>query len=115
MLPCCLQLSSTAKETPQSEIGQKPEGREESDLKEEEKRDTTPAEDKKDESKDETKQDSEVKEEKSGTKKDTEKILDKLLAGLMTCFPPRRRRKGGRGEGKRQGGAHSNGSSRCEG
>uniref|UniRef100_A0A3Q3X3X3 Uncharacterized protein n=1 Tax=Mola mola TaxID=94237 RepID=A0A3Q3X3X3_MOLML len=78
MLPCCLQLYSTAKETPQSEIGQKPEGREESDRKEEEKRDTTPAEDKKDESKDETKQDSEVKEEKSGMKKDTEKILDKL-------------------------------------
>lgn len=113
MLPCCLQLS--AKETPQGEIGQKPEGREESDLKEEENRDATPAEDKNDESKDETKQDSEVKEEKSGTNKDTVKILDKPLEGLMTCFLPLRRRKGGGGEGKRQGGAHSNGSSRCKG
>ncbi|XP_073330820.1 chromodomain-helicase-DNA-binding protein 3 isoform X2 [Pagrus major] len=76
------ELSSLTKETSQSASpGQKTEGREESDLKEEEKKETTDApstEDKKEESKEDAKQDTEVKEEKSeGEKASEEKEKDK--------------------------------------
>lgn len=47
--------------------GQKNDGKDESELKEKEKKDPSPAEEKKEESKEETKPDSKVKDEKSGT------------------------------------------------
>ncbi|XP_041821723.1 chromodomain-helicase-DNA-binding protein 3 isoform X3 [Chelmon rostratus] len=75
------ELSSATKETSRSASpGQKSEGKEGGDLKQEEKKETsdTPTEEKKDESKEETKQDTEVKEEKSdGEKAAEEKEKDK--------------------------------------
>ncbi|XP_030285993.1 chromodomain-helicase-DNA-binding protein 3 isoform X3 [Sparus aurata] len=70
------ELSSLTKETSQSASpGQKTEGKEEGDLKEEEKKETSDApstEDKKEESKEDAKQDTEVKEEKSEAEKASE-------------------------------------------
>lgn len=56
--------------------GQKTDGKEESDLKEEEKKETTvsPAEEKTEESKEEAKQDSKVKEEKPGENQKPERL-----------------------------------------
>ncbi|XP_070849290.1 chromodomain-helicase-DNA-binding protein 3 isoform X3 [Chaetodon trifascialis] len=75
------ELSSSTKETSHNASpGQKAEGKEGSDLKQEEKKETSdpPTEEKKEESKEETKQDTEVKEEKSdGEKAAEEKEKDK--------------------------------------
>lgn len=76
-LLCVSKLSTSTKDTsPNVSTGQKTDGKEESDLKEEEKKETTisPAEEKTEEGKEEAKQDSKVKEEKPGKNQKPERL-----------------------------------------